>query len=290
LDLFRTISHLLPRGPAWKLTPSSRGGSLKGAKIKSITQFFSAIADSFNPLLDFFGGVWLDMFPAHTTQLTSWESQLGMLPANITEAQQRARIDGRWKERGGQSPAYLQSVLQAAGFPLYVHDWWEPGTYPPIARNPLVAVGGDYPQFGDGTQFGDDDLQFGAEAATGYALANKLYTARTNWDHQFGDDLQFGDDVQFGENSGVIYERILDRIPEDPKYWPRLAYVGGETFPEFVFIQSALRDDLENLVLRIFPADVWIVMLVQYTEGYYVDENLNYLVDENGNRLVALYF
>ena len=34
-------------------------------------------------------------------------------------------------------------MLQGAGFPVFVHEWWTPGSDPVVARNPNLVIRDD---------------------------------------------------------------------------------------------------------------------------------------------------
>ena len=168
---FRMLQHLLPNARAWRLTVD-----------KQLRQFFEGLTGLGSDIKDFFDLIWLDIDPQETRELDAWESQFG-LPNTLTDEQERRdRLDAEWKATGGQSPRYIQDTLQAAGFDVYVHEWWADTV--PTARNPLLVLndGSGTPSVGsvDGgadMQDGDADAQDGfLSSPGGFALVNKLFT------------------------------------------------------------------------------------------------------------------
>ena len=53
-------------------------------------------------------------------------------------------------------------------------------------------------------------------------------------------------------------------VPDDPAKWPYFLYIGGETFPNTANVSETLRNEFEDLILRIAPAQQWIVTLINY--------------------------
>jgi hypothetical protein len=232
MPFFRMCQHLLPDAQAWRVVVE-----------KAMRRFFEGLSETPADFRAFADGVFDDLLPAHTRELAEWEEQFGLVAA-ATEDARRAQIAAAWRAQGGQSPAYLQAVVQAAGFPLCVHEWWEPAD--DSTRNPLDHT--DQPMIGT-YQCGD-----GHECV--------------------GQDLEFRDDQaqcsRFLVNE-VGYLVNLDltpnappAIPSDPDFWPHFIYFGGETFGDRVEVDAARRAELERLVLKICPAHLWIVMLVDY--------------------------
>ncbi|MHC4868059.1 MAG: hypothetical protein ACYTEX_28650, partial [Planctomycetota bacterium] len=148
---------------------------------------------------------------------------------------------------GGQSPNYLQTALQDAGFDVYVHEWWRvDGDEKPI-------------QMGDGTQMGDG-AQMGGKLPipTGYPVArnpipyindsqpnnllvNPVERAYLDYKHQMGDGTQMGDGAQMGANNGIKYIEKIYPHPDNGDDYPFYMYVGGETWPDIVSIEGARR-------------------------------------------------
>ena len=109
--------------------------------MKQLTEFFEGLITLPENIRIYIDSIWDDISPSTTRQLTEWENQFG-LPNTVTDEQERRdRLDARWKALGGQSPRYIQDTLQAAGFDVYIHEWWElPRTEPPVVRNPLLVL------------------------------------------------------------------------------------------------------------------------------------------------------
>jgi uncharacterized protein YmfQ (DUF2313 family) len=112
MNAFRQFEHLLPRGEAWRITLE-----------KTLRKFFEGLGPNTDDAVNFVDLVFLDLFPDTTRELAQWETQFG-LPGTGTDTERRASLLAAWQASGGQSPRYLQDVMQAAGFDVYVFEWW----------------------------------------------------------------------------------------------------------------------------------------------------------------------
>jgi len=131
--MINIFKHLLPNARAWRITID-----------KTLRRFFEGLTGIGEDVKDFFDLVWSDLNPQLTRELDAWENQFGMLDTGLNEQGRRDRIDGAWKALGGQSPRYIQDTLQAAGFDVYVHEWYEPSVQHPTGG----SVNGDTPAIG----------------------------------------------------------------------------------------------------------------------------------------------
>ena len=115
---FRILQHLLPDARAWRITLALQ---------KRLEQFFAAIAEVLADVREYADLAARDLYVDETRLLAKHQEQFGLAPIG-TEEEQLAAVRAAWRATGGQSPAYLQSVLQAAGFDIYVHEWWGSGS------------------------------------------------------------------------------------------------------------------------------------------------------------------
>ena len=240
----RILQHLLPTSVAWTIVIE-----------KLLRRFFAAMASIPTNVETFVDSVFADIDPQRTRELDAWERQFGLDPAGLTEQERRTRYDGAWKATGGQSPNYIQSVLQNAGFNVFVHEWFEPvpgrpgggsvnNDVTPVARIPSVYLSGADPNYLG--QDGEADMQDGEVAAQdgnqtnppGYLLVNKIVDNN-------------GDPVEYA-------------VPVLPAQFPYVLYVGGETFPDVASVPINRREEFENLCLKICPTEQWIGVLVSY--------------------------
>ena len=273
MDWLRAFKHLLPTGKAWRLTVD-----------KPLRRFFEGLTGAPDDVKGFYDGVYSDVWPQSTRELSQWEGQFALPASNLTEQQRRDRLEATWKAlAGGQSPRYIQDTLQAAGFPVYVHEWWEPdplqplggsvnGDVTPVARNPF-----DYLDDGTGSlpflmidggadsQDGDELAMDGSTATpAGYPLVNKVKASNVSLIGDGSLDMQDGaPNAQDGDQQ-VVYAQKQYTIPADPTKYPYFLYIGGEVFPDQANIPTARRDEFEDLCLRICPTQQWLGILVNY--------------------------
>lgn len=232
MNLFK---RLLPTGRAWSLTAN-----------KNLRKFFAALhtvlVDSTKSFADY---VYFDIFPATTRELSAWDKQFGLPTVTMSDAERRTRIEGAWSSMGGQSPRYLQDALQAHGFDVYVHEWWE-SISPVVARNPFDVLSATYLSVVPGVDCGEPLAECGEAFAecgnftekAGYPLVNKL--------------IYNSQDTSY-------------TVPSDPGYFPYFIYVGGVNFGDVATVAVARRYEFEALLLKLFPAHLWIGVIVRYS-------------------------
>lgn len=248
---FRIFQHLLPRARAWRTTIET-----------TLRQFFEGLAGAPQAVRDFFDAIHNDRLPETTRELAEWERQFGLVAPSI-DAERRQQLAAAWQATGGQSPRYLQDVVQAAGFDLYIHEWWEmPETEPRVPRNPLdytsVATIGTFQcsEFEDQPQCQDE--------LAGQPQCNDFLANVTGY--LVNDNLTL---------------RPPPPIPNDPTKWPYFLYWGAETFGDSAIVLASRRAELERLLLKLCPMQQWLVLMVTYVEPLYDDEG-DMIVDGDG--------
>lgn len=220
---FRIFQHLLPDGEAWRVTID-----------KTLRRLLLGLANSHASLRDFIERVYDDRLPDTSRDVAPWLNQFGLEPA-ATDADQRQQLASAWQATGGQSPAYLQSVVQAAGFPLYIFEFWllggvlDPRTY---TDQPLIGT----------VQCGESRAQCGESRA------------------QCNDFLV--NDPHYLVNLALT-RSAPPPIPSDPATWVHFLYWGGPS-AEFVDLPVARRAELERLLLKLKPAEKWVVTFVNW--------------------------
>lgn len=263
MDFLNIYKHLLPRANAWLLTTQKR-----------LREFFVGL--SFQALKVFYDLFWLDIFPQTTRDLQKWEDHFGLGDYNLNDQQRRDRLDLRWKEQGGQDPRYIEDTLRAAGFDVYVHEWWVPGTEPAvgqagcaIARNPTELLQSDIVlDIECGSEFaecGDESAECGGVLEpSGYLLVNEPSVFSTAPIVACGDtEAECGaDDAECGFE--VVTLPVDNHLTLDQSKWPYFLYIGAENFPELATIDIDRRKEFETLCLRIRPLQQWLGMLVTY--------------------------
>jgi hypothetical protein len=186
--------------------------------------------------------VYLDLLPPSTRELVRWEKQFALSPGG-SDGDRRSKLDGAWSIQGAQSPDYLQRILEAAGFAVYVHEWWASG--PPYVsrdpreytRQPLIGI-------------------YQCEASPWQCF-----------DSGPGDPLAPHCDATLANDPGYLVNLDLTRrapppVPNDPSRWPYFIYLAGATFPDRALVPRSRLAELKELILRVAPAQQWIVLLV----------------------------
>ncbi len=123
IDIYK---NLLPRARAWSISILN----------KPLRQFFEGLNLAF--VKTYIDLIWLDIFPDTTRELDKWENQWNLRGGALTEQGRRDRLTAAWRAIGGQDPRYIQDTLQANGFDVYVHEWWEPGNRNPVGQSGCV--------------------------------------------------------------------------------------------------------------------------------------------------------
>ena len=264
------IKSLLPIARAWRATANNQ-----------LRQFLDGIEGFHVDVVKYVNDVWLDLFPSDTRDLGLWEAQFALPDTGLSDADRRDRLDAAWKAQGGQDPSYLQATLQGAGFDVYIHEWWVPGTEPALGstaaatpRNPNTYIRSerDAPytvQCGEPlAQCGEPDALCGEIASpTGYLLVNKVSTMEPLYIMQCGEPLaQCGEpDALCGNFNEFREVEKIYPISQDPADYPYYLYIGGATFGTQATVATSRRDEFEELCLKICPAQQALGIMVSYT-------------------------
>lgn len=260
---FRIFQHLLPKSHAWRIIVE-----------KFLRNFFEGLGPFQEDYQLFVDEIFEDIDPELTRELEKWEKQF-QLSGVGTESERRQALDAAWKAQGGQSPGYLQSVLRAAGFDVYVHEWWyydgltrytrDPRVYLTETGLPLVCCGDP------GAVCGDPGAVCGRSlSGEGYALVNKgpgvSYFIPLAFACCGEPEAVCGEpEAVCGETTGLRFVPKEYPIPDDPARWPFFVYVCGEIFPDPANVPAVRQIELERMVLKYFPAQLWIGMIINYT-------------------------
>lgn len=268
--MFKTLQHLLPDGRAFSTTVQ-----------KSLRSFIKGVSESGSDAKTSLDNVYDEISPATTNSLDEWNDQFGLPRASLTTEQMRSRLSAAWKAQGGQDPEYIQSTLRAAGFDVYVHEWWEPGTEPALGvhgaatpRNPFLYLredsGNQYTILSLGDELamcGESFAQCGnSTTPIGYPLVNKVYYSIPDVIIQLGETYAFCGEPDALMNNALTYTQAVMKytIPTDQDTWHHFLYIGGETFGDVATVPSARRDEFEALCLKICPLQLWIGLIVTY--------------------------
>ena len=261
---FRVFQHLLPRSRAWSIV-----------KEKFLREFFEGLVPFQERYKEYIDLIYEDIDPYKTRELPRWEEQF-QLSASGGESDRRAALDAAWKARGGQSPGYLQNVLRTAGFDVYAHEWWyydgptrktrNPNDYLDLIVYAPAAVCGE-PE----AVCGEPDAVCGEQfSAGGYVLVNKgpgesylipsAFVCCGELDAVCGEP-----EAVCGETIGLRFVPKTYPLPTDPTKYPYFVYVGAEIFPDLADVPLIRKIEFERMVLKYFPDQLWIGMLINYT-------------------------
>lgn len=288
----RIFKHLLPNARAWRITVE-----------KQLRRFFNGLTGIGEDAKLFFDLVWLDVFPETTRELDAWEQQWGLPNTVITEQERRGRLDGAWKAKGGQDPRYLQDTLQAAGFDVYIHEWWElPFCFYVAECGEAVAECGEPAAEAGATikcelgrievfaaECGEAVAECGEPAAEAGAVVDVLFSGEPTPRNPFdvlSDSVTFtgytlscgaasavcgGTSAISGASASATGKLLVNKpvkqaynIPTDSNDWRYILYIGGATYGQKASIPAARREEFEALCLKICPAQQWIGLIVEY--------------------------
>jgi len=254
------IKHLLPTARAWRITVD-----------KTLRQFFEGLTGTFAEIRLYVDLVWLDIYPQTTRDVAAWEEQFGLPNTTLTNQQRRDRVDGAWKSSGGQSPRYIQDSIQAAGFNVFIHEWWEPVD--------VFAAECGVPT----AECGEPTAICGAIIGVAQPIAAEPRDPSkvlTDGSVPFGYFLNSGGSVAVcggvkaisgaanGVSGGLLVNKpakIIYQIPTNPAQWPYVLYFGAQTYGERATVDVARREEFEALCLKLCPAQQWIGLIVEYS-------------------------
>lgn len=240
--MFETISRLLPRGRAFRL---SHG--------KSLTKLFGGIALGADYAKTFVDLVFFDRFAATTREIRALEREHGLPPAS-TEANARLHVTAERKRIRNLSPYALQQTLHDAGFGnCYVHECWDAEG---VIRDPRLYV--------DVAWFGTKQMRPNSSPNV-VRMRNRLDAAGVPMQ-------QHVMNAMVARRQNIAHNQTLQpgfRITasSDEAEWPYYFYVGGQNFPEKAWIPDYRIDELWFWIMRCRDLGLIPIILVQPTEG-----------------------
>lgn len=241
LSLF---SSLLPRNSKWALTED-----------KDLTKFFKAI------------GTVLDTSTSYLTSLYD-QSQAGMtlstlkrkeimynIPGTdlLSEAQRRSNLAATEADIMPLGAASIQNYLQALGFNVWVHEWWNYAAPP----EPL-DLEEYFPPIGAGTLIRSGRMNI-TPHYTSMCGENFMITGENTAVCNGFDRLDAVTEV-----AGIMTCRVEHPQVPGKYYWPYVTIIGGETFPNFASVPEERKQEFIEIVRRRLPANQWAGMLVTF--------------------------
>jgi hypothetical protein len=256
---FNIFKTLFPRGNAFSLIIQ-----------KKFTQFIeglTALPDDFRQYID---RVWLDLFPDTTRELELWNKQFGIVPGQNSIAMQRTNLASRWANDGGQGADYIQSILQAAGFNVQVHEN-NPPVDPDVFLNsiPQMVAGGANAYAGRDDAFAG--RTGGQLLVNGPVVTNiPLYLCVSGAEFMSaGNEAALSGYFEKLETIDKIYS-----IPDDSDYWGWFFFIGGDATRnettheletiETVNIPNSRQREFKDLILTLKPAQSWVGLLIEF--------------------------
>jgi hypothetical protein len=245
---FRIFQHLLPDAAAWRLTIQ-----------KMLRRFFEGLSEAPAAVRQFVDDVYGDRFATTTRELAEWERQFA-LTSDGDEATRRARLAAAKRAQGGQSPRYLQDLMQAAGFPVYIHEWWDPAALPTVtARNPHDYT--EQPRLGS--------IQCRPYDPEG-PPAGPLFRCREATDDD-GNPLPTThrcnrwliNETKYIVNLNLTRE-APPPVPNDPATYPYFLYWSSADINVPAQIPAARRAEFEAMLKKHCPAQHWLGTNVEY--------------------------
>jgi hypothetical protein len=238
-----TLRHLLPRAFQWNLVYD-----------RPFVQLVRGLCSALDAAKANADEIWRDLMPATAEGkgLVSWEEQFNLTGASsLTLQERRDRLAAAWAAQGGQSPSYIEETLQAAGFPVFVHEWW-------------VLTGEGYPEARDPRDYLLPE--YGGTDVDGFLLRNLIRTSVKGTEIGAGEPFaQAGEpDALAGFFTGWVVSPIEATYVGPESRHPYYLYIGGETFPGTVDIPADRRSEFEALCQKICPAQQWLVLRVRY--------------------------
>jgi len=241
MPFFRQFQHLLPQARAWRLTID-----------KTLRRFFEGLAGG-APVdaRAYIDDVFDDVFPPTTRELEQWEEQFGMFLQG-TEPQRRLALAAEWAATGGQSPSYIQGIIQAAGFTdVFIYDWWSSGP-PYVAIDPRLHTNKPLIGTEQSSAFPDQPQCQAATDAFGNPIPGQPQCNRF-----------LANEVGYIVNN-TLTPVAPPEVPDDPAFWPYFIYFAGPVFPTPAVVPNSRRFEFERLLLKLNPMQNWIVTIVDY--------------------------
>jgi len=245
MGFFATLVHLIPRAWAWRVTHKT-----------DLRRFIEGLAPAFDSGKAVIDEAWEQLSPETTTELDEWERQFGLRP-NPSDSIRRLNLAAEWRATGGQSPHYVQDVLQTAGFDVYIHEWWASGP-PYVARDPHDYT--DIPQIGTvqctgpgWETTGQPQCSDGRPDVDGFIIT------------QYQCNAFLVNDPHYLVNK-LLTQEAPPPIPNDPDVYPKFFYVGAETFPDHATVPLSRKAEFERLLMKLRPLHLWVVTLIDYVD------------------------
>jgi hypothetical protein len=257
---FKVIKLLIPKSNAFAIFIQ-----------KKLTKFFEALTVIPGDFRDYIHQVFFDIFPSTTREAEKWKEQFGLIYFPSDPVEQISILNSEWQATGGQGADYIQSILRAAGFDVYVHEN-NPPVDPDIFLNsiPIMVCKGVNAYAGRDDAFagrtGGDLLVNGSILTNIPAYLSICGNINTCCGNQY---------AKAGYFEKIITSDKIYQITDDPDYWGYFFFIGGlatrnvtthvlETIDNAI-IPSERKEEFKRLILKLKPAHSWVGLIVNYT-------------------------
>ena len=269
------IEKLLPTGRAWLQRPVKIMGAILGGiadEMETVRASSLKLKDSIFPqLMD------VEFIP-------DWENRFKLpFSAVMSEQERRDRLDSQWQQ-GGQSLEFIQSVLQEAGFDVYLKE---------------SAILADTLRLGDGETLGDsilegnvvpgqivtqctsDDPNPSAFTLGDFTLDSSTYLGTIEVDpcKELGGtgfslgtrDIILGDDITLETNQAKFIVNHIDDSLDPSETCPVIEqrcififYIQGPgAFGDAASVPASRYAEFRELVLKHKPARTWAAAFIK---------------------------
>lgn len=243
------IKILLGNGRAW-LMPT--GGM--------VDKIFTALSKEPENICQYFNKVRDIGIPGKIPEsgLDYWESDLALTKQMSMSVQQRnERIIAKLYATGGQSKYYIQSIIQSAGYNMYITE--NNPVENPDVRSYTTTLGSF--TLGSGATLGAYTDRIDPRTVIGTLIAGPdIYESYKNYSSTLG-GFTLGSGAKLGTYTStqtVSYQYV---IPPNPAYYGLVWFLHGSLgLGNFVDMSQEQFNELKRIILEIKPAHTWIVV------------------------------
>lgn len=192
--------------------------------------------------------------------LSDWENFLNLDPdTTLTDEQRQYRISGKLATIGGQGKDYVQDVLQAAGFPVYVFE--NIASTEPSARVYTAALGNF--QLGE-VELGESSGRIDPRSLTGTLIYGApIWETWKNYTAALG-NFQLGES-QLAEYNGTETIEVEYTIPATASRFIFIWFIcDAAGINHFVDIPIERKTDFKKLVNSIKPLHTWCLAQINW--------------------------
>ncbi len=248
LDFAKTLRSLFPTGQVFKFF----AGTTFRKFIDALAEMPERIITHADLVRD--SGIPVNLPPE---SLSDWENFLALTPDSLLSDQQRSdRISGKIATIGGQGPEYLQDVLQAAGFPVYVVENSDSSGYV------YMSALGNF-QLGE-IELGEYSGRIDPRSVTGHLIYGApVWETWKNYTTALG-NFELGD-AELADYNGT---ETIPKVYVIPPTVNRFIFIwflcGPMGINDFVDIPSERETDFRMLIESIKPVHTWVIAQVNF--------------------------